>query len=157
MTVLSVALLCLGLALLVAEAHLPTAGVVGAAGVAALVAGIVLAVVGAGGSLVLALAVSLPVAIGAVALGVLAIGRVRVAARRRARCGAEGLVGRLGVVRRPLDPQGRVVVDGALWSARRSWADEDDPPPGEGEAVVVDGIDGLTLRVRRAEAWEVER
>ena len=157
MTVLSVALLCLGLALLVAEAHLPTFGVVGAAGVAALVAGIVLAVVGAGGSLVLALAVSLPVAIGAVALGVLAIGRVRVAARRRARCGAEGLVGRLGVVRRTLDPEGRVVVDGALWSARRSWAEEDDPPPGEGEAVVVDGIDGLTLRVRRAEVWEVER
>ena len=157
MTVLSVALLCLGLALLVAEAHLPTFGVVGAAGVAALVAGIVLAVVGAGGSLLLALAVSLPVAIGAVALGVLAIGRVRVAARRRARCGAEGLVGRLGVVRRTLDPEGRVVVDGALWSARRSWAEEDDPPPGEGEAVVVDGIDGLTLRVRRAEVWEVER
>ena len=157
MTVLSVALLCLGLALLVAEAHLPTFGVVGGAGVAALVAGIVLAVVGAGGSLVLAVAVSLPVAIGAVALGVLAIGRVRVSARRRARCGAEGLVGRLGVVRRRLDPEGRVVVDGALWSARRSWAEEDDPPPAEGEAVVVDGIDGLTLRVRRAEVWEVER
>jgi membrane-bound serine protease (ClpP class) len=149
--------LCLGLALLVAEAHLPTFGVVGAAGVAAFVAGIVLAVVGAGGSLVLALGLSLPVAIGAVALGVLAIGRVRVAARRRARCGAEGLVGRLGVVRRPLDPEGRVVVDGALWSARRSWAEEDDPPPAEGEAVVVDGIDGLMLRVRRAEVWEVER
>ena len=157
MTVLSVALLCLGLALLVAEAHLPTFGVVGAAGVAALVAGLVLALVGAGGSVVLALGLALPVAVGAIALGVLAIGRVRASAGRRARCGAEGLVGRLGVVRRPLDPQGQVLVDGTLWSARRSWAEDDEPPPAEGEPVVVDQVNGLTLRVRRAELWEVER
>jgi membrane-bound serine protease (ClpP class) len=94
---------------------------------------------------------------GIVVLGVVALGRVRVAARRRARCGAEGLIGRLGVVRSPLDPQGQVVVDGALWSARRSWAEDDDPPPALGEPVVVDEVNGLTLRVRRAEVWEVER
>jgi len=157
MTVLSVALLFLGLALLVAEAHLPTFGIVGAAGVAALASGLVLALVGAGGSLALALGLTLPVAAGGVALGVLAIRRVRVSGRRRARCGAEGLVGRLGVVRRPLDPQGQVLVDGALWWARRSWAEEDEPPPAEGEPVVVDQVNGLTLRVRRAETWEVER
>jgi membrane-bound serine protease (ClpP class) len=157
MTVLSLALLFLGLGLLVAEAHLPTFGVVGAAGVAAVVAGLVLALLGAGGSLALALALALPVGAGAIALGAVALGRARVASRRRARCGAEGLVGRLGVVRRPLDPQGQVLVDGALWSARRSWAEEDEPPPAEGERVVVDQVNGLTLRVRRAELWEVER
>jgi membrane-bound ClpP family serine protease len=157
MTVLSVALLFLGLALLVAEAHLPTFGLVGSAGVAAMTGGLVLALVGSGGSLALALGLALPVAAGAVALGVLALGRVRDTARRRARCGAEGLVGQLGVVRRRLDPQGQVLVDGALWSARRSWAEEDDAPPAEGEPVVVDQVNGLTLRVRRAELWEVER
>lgn len=157
MTVLSVVLLFLGLALLVAEAHLPTFGVVGAAGVAAMGAGLVLALVGAGGSLALALGLTLPVVAGAVALGVLAVSRVRVAARRRARCGAEGLVGRPGVVRRALDPQGQVLVDGALWRARRSWAEEDEPTPVEGDPVVVDQVNGLTLRVRRAELWEVER
>jgi membrane-bound serine protease (ClpP class) len=157
MTVLSVALLFLGLGLLVAEAHLPTFGLVGSAGVAAMATGLVLALVGAGGSLALALGLALPVAAGALALGAVTIGRVRVSARRRARCGAEGLVGRVGVVRRPLDPQGQVLVDGALWQARRSWVEEDDAPPAEGEPVVVDQVNGLTLRVRRAELWEVER
>jgi membrane-bound serine protease (ClpP class) len=157
MTVLSLVLFFLGLALLVAEAHLPSFGLLGAAGVAALASGLVLAVVGAGGSIALALGLAVPVAAATIGLGVLALSRVRVAARRRARCGAEGLIGRLGVVRSPLDPQGQVAVDGALWSARRSWAEDDDPPPALGEPVVVDQVNGLTLRVRRAEMWEVER
>jgi membrane protein implicated in regulation of membrane protease activity len=85
------------------------------------------------------------------------VSKTRSAGRRRARCGAEGLVGRVGVVRRSLDPQGQVLVGGELWRARRSWADEDEPPPGEGDPVVVDHVAGLTLSVRRAEDWEVER
>ena len=157
MAVLTLVLLFTGLGLLVAEAHLPTFGVLGAAGVAALVAGIVLATVGAGGSLALALVVALPLAAATVGLGVVAVSKARVAGRRRARCGADGLVGRLGVVRRPLDPQGQVLVDGELWRARRSWAEEDEPPPLEGDSVVVDHVHGLTLSVRRAEVWEVER
>jgi membrane-bound ClpP family serine protease len=157
MAVLILALLLVGLALLVAEAHLPTFGIVGAAGVAALAAGVVLAMVGAGGSLALALGVTLPLVAAGGALGYVAVRKARAAARRRARCGAEGLVGRLGVVRRPLDPQGQIMVDGELWRARRSWAEEDEPAPAEGEPVVVDDVRGLTLTVRRAELWEVER
>jgi membrane-bound ClpP family serine protease len=156
-TVLSLLLLLLGLALLVAEAHLPTFGVVGAGGIAAIAAGLVLALVGAGGSLALALGLAVPLAAGGLALGAVALSRTRATARRRARCGAEGLIGRQGVVRHTLDPQGQVMVDGALWRARRSWAEEDEAPPAAGEPVVVDQVDGLTLRVRRAELWEVER
>ena len=157
MTVLTLALLLMGLVLLVAEAHLPSFGLLGTAGVAALVSGVVLAVVGAGGSIALALGLGLPVAAAALAIGVLALGKVRTASRMRARCGTEGLVGRLGVVRRPLDPQGHVLIDGALWRARRSWAEDDELPPTEGDPVVVDHVQGLTLSVRRAEVWEVER
>lgn len=157
MTVLTLALLLMGLVLLVTEAHLPSFGLLGTAGVAALVSGVVLAVVGAGGSIALALGLGLPVAAAALAIGVLALSKVRTASRRRARCGTEGLVGRLGVVRRPLDPQGHVLIDGALWRARRSWAEDDELPPVEGDPVVVDHVQGLTLSVRRAEVWEVER
>ncbi len=71
------------------------------------------------------------------------------------RCGAEGLVGRLGVVRRQLEPVGQVSLGGEIWRARRSCP-EDGEPPREGEAVVVDRVDQLTLCVRRAEIWEVE-
>jgi membrane-bound serine protease (ClpP class) len=49
---------------------------------------------------------------------------------------------------------GDVVVEGELWRARRSWADEE-PPPAEGEHVVIEQVHGLTLSVRRAEEWEV--
>jgi membrane-bound ClpP family serine protease len=157
MTVLTLALLLLGLVLLVAEAHLPSFGMLGTAGVAALVSGIVLAVVGAGGSVALGLGLGLPVAAGGLALGFVATRKARAAGRLQARCGTEGMVGRLGVVRRPLDPQGHVLIDGALWRARRSWAEEDELPPAEGDPVVVDHVQGLTLSVRRAEVWEVER
>jgi membrane-bound ClpP family serine protease len=157
MTVLTLALLFLGLGLLVVEAHLPTYGVLGLAGIGALGAGIALAVVESGGGLGLALGLTLPIAAAAIAVGGFALRKVLSASRRRARCGVDELVGHVGVVRRPLDPLGHVVIDGELWRARRSWATEDEPPPAEGEPVVVDRVQGLTLSVRRAELWEVEQ
>jgi membrane-bound ClpP family serine protease len=156
MTVLILVLLFLGLGLLVVEAHLPTYGVLGVAGIGALGAGIVLAVMASGGGLALALGLTLPIAAAATAAGVFAMRKALAASRRRARCGADELIGQVGVVRRPLDPLGHVVVDGELWRARRSWAEEHEPPPGEGEPVVVDRVQGLTLSVRRAEVWEVD-
>ena len=157
MTLLILALLILGLALLVAEAHLPTAGAFGLAGIAAIAGGVVLAVTESGSSLGLALAVTLPLAAGAAAVGFVATRKTLSAGRRRARCGAEGLIGQVGVVRQPLDPLGQVAVGGELWRARRAWAEEDEPPPDSGDSVVVDRVQGLTLSVRRAEIWEVER
>jgi membrane-bound serine protease (ClpP class) len=156
MTALIIALLVLGPALLVAEAHLPTYGALGLAGIAALAVGLALAVVESGGSIALALALALPIAIGALFVVAIAARAALALRRRRPRCGAEDLVGHVGFVRRPLDPLGHVAIDGELWRARRSWIeDEDAPPPAEGEAVVVDRVVGLTLSVRRAEEWEL--
>lgn len=89
------------------------------------------------------------------ALAVFALREARAVSRRQAQCGAEGLIGRVGIVRRAIDPLGDVAVDGELWRARRAWASEDEPAPAEGERVVVDSVHGLTLLVRRAEEWEV--
>jgi membrane-bound serine protease (ClpP class) len=67
--------------------------------------------------------------------------------RARPQTGQEELVGQLGVVRQPLDPEGYVLVHGELWRARTS-----DPPVPAGEPVEVTAIDdGLVLEVRRAE------
>jgi membrane-bound ClpP family serine protease len=157
MTVIILALLFLGLGLLVAEAHVPSYGALGTAGIGAVVTAIVLAVLESGGGIALALGIALPIAVVAAAVGLLAMRKALAASRRRARCGAEELIGQVGVVRQPLDPLGQVVVDGELWRARRSWVEEDEPPPVEGDAVVIDRVQGLTLSVRRAEIWEVER
>ena len=70
----------------------------------------------------------------AAALALVTLREARAVSRRQAQCGAEGLIGHVGVVRRPLDPLGQVAVDGELWRARRSWADEDEPPPARGRA-----------------------
>lgn len=156
MTGVILTLLILGPGLLVAEAHLPTYGVLGLAGVAALVAAIVLAVLASGAHPALAVALTVPIAAGGIALGVVCLRKVRMVSRRRARGGADGLIGHVGVVRRPLDPVGHVAIDGELWRARRCWGEEDELAPGEGDPVVVNQVLGLTLSVRRAEVWEVE-
>jgi membrane-bound serine protease (ClpP class) len=150
-------LLIVGAALVVAEFHLPTRGLLGLAGTGALAAAIVLAVLDTVGTVVLAILLAAPFAAAIVALAVVVVHKASAASHRRVHCGAEGLVGHVGVVRRPLDPLGRVAIDGELWRARRSWAEADEPPPREGDTVVVDHVHGLTLSVRRAEIWEVER
>ena len=128
----------------------------GIAGVAALAAAIISAVLASRADLALAFALTVTIAALSITLGVVCTRKVLAVSRRRARCGAEGLIGHVGVVRRPLDPVGQVAIDGELWRARRSWGEEDEPAAGEGDPVVVNQVLGLTLSVRRAEVWEVE-
>ena len=47
-----------------------------------------------------------------------------------------------------------MLVQGELWHARRSLADEEDELR-EGTHVVVERVHGLTVSVRRAEEWEL--
>jgi membrane-bound serine protease (ClpP class) len=153
MTALAVALLVTGAALLVAEAHLASYGVLGITGVLAIVAGGLLAIEAAGGSLVLGLALLVPVAAVLAAVVLIATRKALATRRLKPRSGAAGLIGRVGVVRQAPAPVGDVMVEGELWRARASWADE--PALREGEHVVIEQVHGLTLAVRRAEEWEV--
>jgi membrane-bound serine protease (ClpP class) len=154
MTALGFVLLVLGAALVVAEAHVP-GGVFGVfGGVALLVGGII--VIGAFGAGA-ALAVPVGVGLGAGAAGwALLTARKGSAARRiRIASGAEALCGRLGEVRLWTEPSGQVFVDGALWRARHAWPGRDETALHEGDSVVVENVNGLTLSVRRAEEWEL--
>src|SRR4051794_32235221 len=145
MLTLGIVLMVVGAALLVAEAHVVSYGLLGLGGAAALTAGVAVALGAAGAPgavVVLAAALLAAVALTAAALLVRAGARV---ARRRVRTGPEALVGKVGVVRAPPRPRGQVLLDGALWGARRAWAAEDEPPLECGDAVVVESINGLTL------------
>jgi len=152
MVEVGVALLLVGAALLVAEAHVP-AGILGALGGVALVGGMALAIAGAGAGLAIVVAGML--AAGAVSGLWLAIATRKAMATRRLRVssGREALSGRMGVVRSWDAGGGQVLVDGALWRARKSLMD-DDGELGVGDSVVVERVSGLTLAVRRAEEWE---
>src|SRR6185295_627176 len=127
-----VALVVVGAALLVAEAHVP-GGVLGAVGGVTLALGAALAIAGAGAGAAIVIGV---------VLGTMAVTGLWLA-----------LAGRCGVVRSWQNGDGQVFVDGALWRARPSWPDSEDQLT-PGDAVVVERVSGLTLAVRRAEEWE---
>jgi membrane-bound ClpP family serine protease len=148
MTALTVVLVVLGASLLIAEAHVASFGVLGIAGIAALAVASALAIEAAGGSPLLAAALVVPVAAVLCGLVVVAAGKALAIRRRRPQAGAEALIGRVGVMH-----HGDVLVAGERWRARRSWVDE--AALAEGDQVVVEQIQGLTLSVRRAEEWEV--
>lgn len=154
MNVLGIVLVLTGAGLLIAEAHLPTYGVLGIAGLVSLVLGGAIAVDASGGGLALVLVVGLVLAMVAGVALVTAVRGASSVARRRARTGVESLVGRVGEVRHELGPVGQVFVDGALWRARPCW--DGDERLREGDPVVVERVQGLTLSVRRAEEWELE-
>jgi len=144
-TLVGILLLVLGVAMIIAEAHLPTGGLVGAAGVAALIAsGLLLYNTDSD-----AFEVSVPVV---VVTGVLLGGFIALAAQRTVRAhrrpvmtGWEEMVGAIGEVRQPLDPLGQVFVEGALWRARPV---DEATSVDRGYRVRVESVDGLTLVVR---------
>ena len=154
MVEVGVALLLVGVALLVAEAHVPGA-ILGAAGGVALATGAALAIAGAGAGAAVVVAAVLA-ALATTAAWLLVATRKSLAARRlRAASGREALSGMTGVVRSWNGEGGCVFVDGALWRARNDWPD-DPEQISAGDAVVVERVSGLTLGVRRAEKWEVD-
>jgi membrane-bound serine protease (ClpP class) len=143
-TVAGVVLLVLAVMLIAAETQVPSFGVLGAAGIAALVAG---------GLLLFdtdseALSVSVPVAVASgVVLGgfaLLAASKAMTARAAPPRSAADDLVGALATVRSALDPVGQVHVQGALWRARTAGR----TPAAAGERVRVQAVDGLTLIVQ---------
>ncbi len=150
-------LLVIGAVVAVAEAHYPTHGIAGGLGVVAMAIGAVLAISGLGAGLLLGLLAGGALAGSGVGLLALSLKQGAGARRRRVRTGAEGIVGHLGVVRSWGDSSGSVALDGSLWRARRSAAEDDDAEQSlrAGDPVVVERLSGLTLSVRRAEDWEL--
>lgn len=137
------ALLVLAFVLIVAEAHLPTGGLLGVLGIAALIAGGLLLFDDGDGGEAVSPWVAVPVAI-VLGGGLIAVGqRVMTARRREVMTGQEELIGSTGKVRVALDPVGQVFVQGALWRARA----DGDERIAVGGAVRVEAIDGLTLIV----------
>jgi membrane-bound serine protease (ClpP class) len=153
-TAAGIGLLVLGIALIIAEAHLPTSGVLGVGGVVALVfAGILLFDIDSE-----SFDVSIPVVItvGVLLGGFLVFAANKAVAAHRAEplTGWEEMIDATGTVRVPLDPVGQVFVNGALWRAKLAdGADADDAERvrGRDARVRVESVEGLTLRVRPVE------
>lgn len=156
MTDLGITLIVVALVLLLAEAHLSTGGLIGAVSIVAGIGGITLLLLAAGVGAVVVLTVALCAAAGAVPLLLLARRRIMGSLHTRPRTGREALVGHLGVVRSGEESpsQLQVFVDGSLWRAEPDPFLEE-PELHNDDRIVVERVNGLTLRVRKAEQWEL--
>jgi len=156
MTVVGLILVAAALVGLLAEAHLSTGGLLGALAGAAAIGGIAVLLIAAGAGAVIVVVVTVCALVVATWLLVLARRRILRPLRARPRTGREAMVGHLGVVRGIRGDQAEVFVDGSLWRATP------DPVHSEaelhdGDRVVVERVNGLTLRVRKAEEWELHQ
>lgn len=141
-----VAIALVGFALLLAELLLPTGGVLAAIGCGGLVAAGIVAL-GSDSS------AADYVGPGLITLGVLSAITFYFVARKvykahrdqPVRTGAEELAGATGEARSTVDPEGRVWLEGTLWSGRLA---DGAGPARPGDKVTVEAIDGLTLVVR---------
>jgi membrane-bound serine protease (ClpP class) len=154
MTVLGLALLVVAVVLVLAEAHLSTGGLIGVGASAAAIGGAALLLLAAGASAAVVLIVGVCTAGAALSLLLLARRRILLPIRARPRTGREALVGHVGVVRSRGGPQTQVFVDGSLWRAEPSPIHEE-PALHDGDQVVIERVNGLTLCVRKAEQWEL--
>jgi membrane-bound serine protease (ClpP class) len=140
--------LVLAFALIAADIYLPTHG-------GLTVAGLVLMIISAMTLIDAAQAPNVFVALWAILVVVLTIAAFAVVSvwiivRTRntpVNTGSEGLVGRLAEVRKALEPEGMVFVEGALWRAISA-----DGPIEQGEWVRIDSVHDLRLIVRRLDA-----
>jgi membrane-bound serine protease (ClpP class) len=143
-----IALIGLGVALVVTEAFVASGGALGAGGAIALaVGGLLLFRTDAGGPGVSPyLAIGLGLSFGA---GLAFVATKVIAARHQPvspyGSGGDGLLGQTAVARTPLVPRGQVFVHGELWQAETDGAEV-----AAGRRVVVNRIEGLTLRVSPA-------
>ncbi len=137
-----IALILLAIAFFVAEIKVASHGTLAAGGVISLVLGSI--ILFRGETAKLSWAVIAGATVTTTLFFLVIIGAGLRAQRRPVQTGGRGLVGRGGRAIERLAPQGRVEVNGELWNAR-SDAEVD-----AGSAVVVTGLEGLTLRVRPA-------
>jgi membrane-bound serine protease (ClpP class) len=120
-------------------------GLLAVGGIVSLVLGSLVLLSGDGGAMRVSLSVIVTVVIATVLFFGFVVGAGFRALRRKPLTGREGLVGERGVALTELGPhEGRIFVHGEYWVA------EADERIEKGAPVVVDRIDGMRLRVRKA-------
>ncbi len=138
-----VALIVLGVVLFALEVKLTSYGLLTVGGTLSMILGALMLVDTPGTGLRVGLGTLLPAAAAMAAWTILVVRLVLQSQRRRATTGASGMLGQRGVADEALAPRGFVIVSGERWKA------ESDAPLLRGTALVVTGVDGLLLKVRK--------
>ncbi len=137
-------LIVLAFALFIAEAFVPSHGALGAGGIVSFVIGSL--ILFSNGPPGMGVSISLVIATAAILTALLALLVTAVVRgqKRSVATGSEALIGSTAVARTDLNPTGTVFVAGEIWNATsESGAIK------AGEEVVITGIEGLRLKVRK--------
>ncbi len=147
-----VLLILLAIGLFVAEVFTPTFGALTAGGIASLVIGALLLFSRNPPSMQINKGLIAGVTIIIAAIVIFVIGAAVRGQRRKVATGAEGLIGKVAVVKQPLAPKGKVFIDGELWTA---MIDSGRAEPGE--EVTVTKVEGLKLIVTKSKTKKRRR
>jgi membrane-bound serine protease (ClpP class) len=138
-------LILFAMLLFVVDIKVQSHGLLAVGGIVSLVLGSLVLLSGDGGAMRVSLSVIVTVVIATVLFFGFVVGAGFRALRRKPLTGREGLVGERGVALTELGPhEGRIFVHGEYWVA------EADERIEKGAPVVVDRVDGMRLRVRKA-------
>ena len=139
-------LILFGLALLVVEIKVASHGVLTIGGAVAMLLGsLMLYDAPETGGLRVSWFVIIPTVGATAGMVIFAVSAGLKALYRTPSTGAAGMVGQVGVVKVPLDPEGQVLIEGELWRAVAT-----DGPVAAGEPVEVAAMEGLLLTVTRS-------
>ncbi|MFQ5899636.1 MAG: nodulation protein NfeD [Candidatus Methylomirabilia bacterium] len=141
-----VLLILFGIVLLLAEIKVVSHGVLTIGGAIAMILGSMMLFDVPQIGLTVSWWVIVPTVAATTGIFALAIGAGVQALYRKPTTGGAGMVGQVGVARSALTPRGDVLVQGELW---RAVAEGE--PVAEGDQIAVVGVDGLTLRVKKAD------
>jgi membrane-bound serine protease (ClpP class) len=135
--------------LFILEIKATTHGALAAAGVASFIVGALVLFNSPGTPSFQRVSIPLVAAAGIVTSGIfMFIISFAIRAQRRPHAvGAESLIGRIGIVRKALDPMGSVLVGGELWSAESEDGEQEFR---EGTRVEIVSVEGLRVKVRES-------
>jgi membrane-bound serine protease (ClpP class) len=138
-------LILFGVVLLIADVKVASHGILTVGGIVSMLLGSMMLYDAPESGLRVSWLVVIPTVGATAGLVIVAVSVGLAALYRPATTGAAGMVGQTGVVRRALDPEGQVQVDGELWKAVAP-----EGPVAAGESVRITAVDGLTLTVARS-------
>jgi len=144
-------LILLAVILFIAEVKVTSHGILAIGGIAAMILGSIMLIRSPAPFMRISLPAILITTAATAAFFTFLVTMALRAQRQKTTTGAEGLIGQIGTVRTPLEPEGSILVGGELWSAQ---CEEGAEP---GDKVRVRGLKGLMLFVSKDhEAMAVE-
>ena len=137
-------LIIFAMVLFAIEVKVQSHGILAVGGVAALLLGSLILLGGDAGVVRVSLSVIVTTVVATLAFFLFVVGAAYRAQRSKPTTGIQGLLGERGTALTDLGPSGQVFIHGEYWTAT---ADE---PIARGTSVVVERVDGLSLRVKKA-------